>query len=191
MDYAKKVAQLAGMLESRGYLTGIEGNLSMIDRESGCTYITPSRRIKLFLEPEMICVVDADGAQIAGTGRRSSEYLLHEAVYRAKPEAMAVVHSHCPYLTAYALRYEDFVVPENASLHAIFQRFICLPYGESGTHEIHAGIEKALENSKLCLLGGHGVVCWSDSLEDAVGLLCAAEGLAKTMFIARMMGSKE
>lgn len=187
MDYAKEIAKQARVLESRGYLTGIEGNISIIDRENELIYITPSRRMKSFMRPEQICVVDRNGEKIAGTGRRSSEYFLHEAVYKAKPEAAAVVHSHCPYLTAYALRYEDFVVPETASLHAIFQHFVCLPFGESGTHDIHKGIEDALKESQICLLGGHGVVCYSDSLEDAVGLLCAAEGLAKTMFIARLM----
>ena len=78
----------------------------------------------------------------------------------------AVVHCHCPYLTAYALRYRDFIVPEDCSLHGVFQRFVCLPYGRNGTHEIHHGIGAALEHSPVCLLGGHGVVCVSDSMES-------------------------
>ena len=95
--------------------------------------------------------------------------------------------SHCPYLTAYAIRYEDFVTPENCSLRAVFDRFVCLPYGKGGTHEIHRGIEKALEHSPICFLGGHGVVCVSTDLEDAISLLEAAEGFAKTLYIARTM----
>ena len=99
----------------------------------------------------------------------------------------AVVHCHCPYLTAYALRYRDFNVPEDCSLHVVFQRFVCLPYGKNGTHEIHKGIEAALAHSPLCLLGGHGVVCVSASMESCIGLLEAAEGLAKTLWVAKQI----
>ncbi|MCQ2419502.1 MAG: class II aldolase/adducin family protein [Clostridia bacterium] len=185
MDYTKEVAKFAAVLEQKGFVTGLEGNISAIDRKTGLTYITPSRRMKLLLEPDMICVMDAEGNQIGGSLRRSSEYLLHEAAYKARPDAMAMIHCHCPYLTAYALRYQDFVVPDTCSLRELFTRFVCLPYGRPGTHEIHQGIEDALKDSPICLLGGHGVVCVSKTLEDCVGLLEAAEGLAKTLYLAK------
>ena len=69
----------------------------------------------------------------------------------------------------------------------MFQRFVCLPYGKNGTHEIHRGIEAALEHSPVCLLGGHGVVCVSDCMESCIGLLEAAEGLAKTLWVAKQI----
>ena len=185
MDYAKELARFSRILEQKSLVTALEGNASIIDRETGLTYVTPSRRMKLLMEPEMIAVMDKDGNQVGGTGKRSSEYLLHEAVYKARPDVGAIVHSHCPYLTAYALKYQDFVVPDDCSLELVFQRFVCLPYGRNGTHEIHQGIEAALENSPICLLGGHGVVCVSTDMEDAIGLIEAAEGLARTLYLAK------
>ena len=188
MNHAEEVAKFAAILEQKGLLSGIEGNVSLIDRETGHIFITPSRRMKLLLTPEDICVVAADGEQIGGTGRRSSEFFLHEAIYRARPDVRAVVHSHSPYLTAYALRYEDLVVPETASIHGFFPRMVCLPFGQPGTHEIHRGIENALAQCPVCLLGGHGAVSVSGTLEDAAALLCAAENTAKALWVARMMG---
>lgn len=116
MDYAQQLAFFANILEQKRLVTALEGNASMIDREAGLTYITPSGRMKLLLQKDDISVMDESGAQVGGRGRRSSEYLLHEAVYRARPDVNAVVHCHCPYLTAYALRYQDFIVPEDCSL---------------------------------------------------------------------------
>lgn len=185
MDYAFELARYARIMEEKGLVTGLEGNASVIDRETGLTYVTPSRRMKLLLTPEMVAVMDSQGNQVGGTGKRSSEYLLHEAVYRARKDVGAVIHSHCPYLTAYAIRYRDFVVPENCSLRVVFRRFPCLPYGKGGTHEIHRGIEEALSDSPICLLGGHGVVCVSSNLEDCLSLLEAAEGFAKTLYLSR------
>ena len=45
----------------------------------------------------------------------------------------------------------------------------------------------ALAHSPLCLLGGHGVVCVSASMESCIGLLEAAEGLAKTLWVAKQI----
>ena len=127
MDYAQHLAGFANILEQKRLVTGLEGNASVIDRETGLTYITPSGRMKLLLQPDDIAVVNAAGEQVGGSGRRSSEYFLHEAVYQARPDVNAIVHCHCPYLTAYAIRYEDFIVPENCSL----ERLACATSMES------------------------------------------------------------
>ena len=98
--------------------------------------------------------------------KRSSEYL-HEAVYRARPDVNAVVH-HCPYLTAYALRCRDFIVPEDClAARFIFQQFVCLPYGKTGRMR-SKGIEAALHSRSAC--SADGVVCsTSGKLHQSAG----------------------
>ena len=181
MDYAAHVAQFSAIAEEKGLVNSLEGNLSVIDRETGNIYITPSHRMKSLLTPQMICVVGPNGNQVGGTGKKSSEFFLHEAAYRARPDIGAVFHCHSPYLTAYALSYRDFNTPEDTFLHQIFGNITCLPFGEHGTHQIHQGIEDALKGKPVALLGGHGVVCVGADLEDAIGLLEAAENFAKTV----------
>ena len=183
MDLAAQVAQFARIAEEKGLVNSLEGNLSMIDRKTGNIYITPSHKMKCLLTPEQICVIDPEGNQIGGTGKRSSEFFLHEAAYKARPDIGAVFHCHSPYLTAYALRLQDFATPEDAFLHMVFGNIKCLPYGEHGTHQIHQGIEEALDGRPVALLGGHGVVCVGEDLEDAIGLLEGAENFARIMTI--------
>lgn len=190
MNDAALVARYARMAEEKGLVNSLEGNLSLIDRSSGTIYITPSHQSKLLLTQEMICLVSAQGEQIGGLGKRSSEFFLHEAVYRARPDMNAVIHCHTPYLTAYAFAYRDFHTDPETFLHQIFGDIVCLPFGAHGTHEIHRGIEAALEGRPLALLGGHGVVCGGSDLEDALGLVEAAENYAKTIWIRdRMPGA--
>ena len=181
MNYAATVAKFSAIAEEKGFVNSFEGNLSMIDRASGNIYITPSHKMKGLLTEEMICVVDSSGRQIGGTGKKSAEFFLHEAAYAARPDIGAVFHCHSPYLTAYALSYRDFVTPEDTFLHQIFGTIQCLPFGEHGTHAIHQGIEEALSGRPVALLGGHGVVCVGEDLEDAIGLLEAAENFARTV----------
>ena len=183
MNYAEMVAKFSRMAEEKGMVNSLEGNLSMIDRQSGNIYITPSHKSKSLLTPEMICVVSPEGEQIGGTGKKSSEFFLHEAAYKARPDCNAVFHCHVPYLSAYAFAYRDFQTDPDTFLHKIFGTITCLPYGEHGTHDIHRGIEDALDGRPVALLGGHGVVCVGEDLEDAIGILEAAENYAKTLWI--------
>ena len=187
MDYAKIVAQFSKIAEEKGLVNSLEGNLSMIDRSTGNIYITPSHKAKSLLTQEMICVVSPEGVQVGGTGKKSSEYFLHEAAYKARPDCNAVFHCHAPFLSAYAFAYQDFNTDPNTFLHSIFGNITCLPYGEHGTHDIHRGIEEALSGRPVALLGGQGVVCVGEDLEDAIGILEAAENYAKTLWIRDRM----
>ena len=183
MDYAAQVALYSKIAEEKGLVNSLEGNLSLIDRATGNIYITPSHKAKALLTPEDICVVDPNGEQIGGRGKKSSEFFLHEAAYKARPDCNAVFHCHTPFLSAYAFAYQDFQTDKTTFLHKIFGDIVCLPYGEHGTHDIHKGIEEALEGRPVALLGGHGVVCVGEDLEDAIGILEAAENYAKTIWI--------
>lgn len=181
MNYAAEVARYSRIAEEKGLVNSLEGNLSMIDRETGNIYITPSHRMKCLLTEEQICVVAPNGEQIGGTGKKSSEYFLHEAAYKARPDIGAVFHCHSPYLTAHAFCYRDFETPKDTFLHEIFGDIQCLPFGAHGTHAIHQGIENALDGRPVALLGGHGVVCVGADLDDAIGVLEAAENYARTV----------
>ena len=211
MNFAEEVARYSIIAEEKGLVNSFEGNLSMIDRETGNIYISPAYRTVCFffvaiifisayrilehsricpeklLTPDMICVVNREGEQIGGTGKKSSEFFLHQAAYAARGDIGAVFHCHTPYLTAYALSYRDFKTPEDTFLHQIFGDIQCLPYGEHGTHAIHQGIEKALDGRPVALLGGHGVVCVGRDLENAIGTLEAAENFARTVALKKIV----
>ena len=187
MNFAAEVAKFSRIAEEKGLVDSIEGNLSIIDRSTGNIYITPSHKAKLLLTEDDICVVNPAGEQVGGTGKKSSEFFLHEAAYAARPDIGAVFHCHCPHLTAYALAYKDFEPPKDTALSHVFSEIQCLPYGAFGTHAIHQGIEVALDGRPVALLGGHGVVCVGADLEEAIGLLEAAENFAKTLAIKKFL----
>ena len=127
MNYAEMVAKFSRIAEEKGMVNSLEGNLSVIDRSSGNIYITPSHKAKSLLTPEMICVVSPEGEQIGGTGKKSSEFFLHEAAYKARPDAGAVFHCHVPYLTAYAFAYRNFHTDPSTFLHTICGTIVGLP----------------------------------------------------------------
>lgn len=85
MDYAQQLAAFAHILEQKRLVTALEGNASVIDRQTGLTYVTPSGRMKLLLEKEDICVMNAAGEQIgAAAGARASICCMRPSIRRGR-----------------------------------------------------------------------------------------------------------
>ena len=59
----KEIVLYAKLLDSKGLVNTLEGNISILDRETGELYITPSGTRKAFLDEDMVAVVK-DGEQI-------------------------------------------------------------------------------------------------------------------------------
>lgn len=187
-ELKKEVVYYAHLMDEKGLVNSLEGNLSVYDREAGELYITPSGMRKRFLDTDMIAVVK-DGQQVGGSVKRSSEYLLHEAALKARPDCNAVAHIHAPYLTAYAYCGQSIKLRCSTTFGLVFGDEIpCLPYGEAGTVHISDGIEEAIKDHDLILLGNHGVVSVGKTLEDACKIIEAAEEVLKIYQITKSIG---
>ena len=46
MDYREELAFFSQLLEQKGFVNALEGNISLCDRENGRIYITPSQHTK-------------------------------------------------------------------------------------------------------------------------------------------------
>lgn len=187
-DIKKEIVFYANLLDEKGLVNTLEGNLSILDRETEELYITPSGTRKRFLNEDMIAVVK-NGEQIAGSVKKSSEYLLHEAALKARPDCNAVAHIHAPYLTAYAYCGQDISLKCSTTFALVYgEKIPCLPYGEAGTVHIADGIEEAIKDHDLILLGNHGVVSVGKTMEDAVKIIEAAEEVLKIYHITKEIG---
>jgi ribulose-5-phosphate 4-epimerase/fuculose-1-phosphate aldolase len=188
LDARKELARFARIAEEKGLVNTVEGNLSLLDRETGLVSITPSRTMKLLLRKDQVCVLDPAGKQVGGTLPPSSEYRLHLAAYGARPDCAACLHSHVPFLSAFSMREKALEIPENAGFLANFKEIPCLRFGMPGTDEIHRGLSEALRDHGVVLLGRHGALSVGRDLPAALGLMEAAEALAKTFFISKAVG---
>src|SRR5690606_18094205 len=53
------------------------------------------------VNPADVLSIDLDGRKVAGEGLVNLEAVLHTAVYRARPDVFAVIHTPPPYPTAF------------------------------------------------------------------------------------------
>lgn len=187
-DIKKEIVLYSKILDQKGLVNTLEGNISILDRETGELYITPSGMRKKFVNEDLVAVLNKDGEQVAGTAKKSSEYLLHEAALKARPDCNAVAHIHAPYLTSYAYCGQDIKLKCSTTFALIYEEIPCLPYGEAGTSHIADGIEDAIKDHDLILLGNHGCVAVGKTIEDAIKIVEAAEEVLKIVEITKGIG---
>ncbi len=186
----KQLIEYAVFLEERRLVNALEGNISILDRETGLMYITPTGTRKATLTPEDIAVMDGD-RQVGGEKKRSSEYLLHCAVYTARADVTAVIHSHATHLTAYAYCNRGIDLKCSTVFAALHTDIPCLPYGEPGSADITNGIAEAMQGRNTVLLANHGAVTAAESLPLACYLLESTEAVLAIYERAKGMGVSE
>ena len=94
-----QIVKAAQKMAGQNMLPGSWGNIS-IKINKNAYAITPSGRGYDNLKPDDITIVDAAGQTLDGALIPSSELPLHLAIYKALPEANAVVHTHSIYASA-------------------------------------------------------------------------------------------
>jgi L-fuculose-phosphate aldolase len=163
---ADEVVAVGRKLWQRQYVDGNGGNVSCRVGE-GLVVCTPTLVSKGDLRREDLCLVDLTGQQVAGSRACTSEILMHLEIYRTVPQARAVVHSHPPHASAYAITGRippDRVVPE---YEVFIGRVALARYETPGTRAFAQSVLPHVRDHNTVLLANHGVVCWADSVTRA------------------------
>jgi len=173
-------------LLARGLLTGTSGNVSC--RTARGFLITPTGIPSEEMAAAQLVEVSLDG-QARGPLLPSSEWRLHRDVYRQRPEAGAVVHTHSPFATALACLRRP--VP---SFHYMIAKtggpqLRCARYATYGTEALSTNALAALAGGRrACLMANHGLVALGADLAAARFLAEEVEGLCAQYTIARSLG---
>lgn len=185
-DLKQVIIEVAKTMDQKNLVNTYEGNLSI--KHDGKILITPTGKSKASLTPDMIAVVDESGTQIEGKFRFSSEFRMHTAAYRLRPDARAVIHCHAPYLTSFALNNEPIETKAYPEMINLFGKIPVVPYGTPGTDEICAEMGPHITRSKVVLLANHGALAVGIDLYDAFNLTQAAESIAYILTLAHNRG---
>ncbi len=182
---ADAVASTYRALGAAGLSFGSSGNVSC--RTDGGMLITRSGVSVDAITGADIVAVDAEGGMPAGA-KPSSEWFMHADIYRAYPQAQAVVHAHADACTALACLRRP--IP---AFHYMIAGFggddvRCTDYVTFGTPELGRLAVDALLDRTACLLGNHGMICHGKSLEAALAAAIRLEALARQYLLACSAG---
>lgn len=170
----------------REYCDGNGGNISA--RIGPDRFIcTPTGVSKGFLKPEMLCMVDGKGTQVAGTWKRSSEITTHLAIYAGAPAAKSVCHAHPCHAGAFAikgLQPPARLIPE---LEVFVGTVAVADYKTPGSPEMAEVILPLAEKHQSIIMGNHGVICWGNSVEDAYFKMEITDAYCRTVILAQSL----
>jgi len=150
-------------LGSRGLISAGEGNLSL-RLAGGSLLTTPTGRRKDELAPADLATVPLDPTTGPAPGgpRPSSDIAIHRAIYRARPDVVAVAHAHLPASMALTLAGEipdPSALPETAFHLPVLP---LVPFGAMGSDELAARVATALSADApapvAVLLERHGAI---------------------------------
>jgi L-ribulose-5-phosphate 4-epimerase len=151
--------------------------------------ITPSSMDYLALGPEDICIYSFDKEPIEGEHLPSVEMSMHIAVYQNRPDVNAVIHTHQPYASTYALINEPIPALFDEQVANLGNRVDIVPYGMSGTVMLLENITANLDNScNAYILQNHGVLCLGTTLDNAALNILLLEKCARVYYYALTTG---
>jgi L-ribulose-5-phosphate 4-epimerase len=192
-EIRREVCRLHAELVRNGLVAWTSGNVSARVPGADLMVIKPSGVSYDDLTPASMVVCDLAGAPVNAGLSPSSDTSAHAYVYRHMPEVGGVVHTHSTYATAWAARGEPVPCVITAMADEFGGEIPLGPFALIGGDEIGRGIVATLDGhrSPAVLMRSHGVFTIGPTAVEAVKAAVMCEDVARTVHIARTLGTTE
>jgi len=187
-EFKQRLISAAQHAENDGLCRHKSGNFSICIRDEEKILITPSGFYRADLTADDIVVTDFDGNILENKNNRkpSIELGVHIAIYQARNDVGAVVHTHSTYASAFAVAgikinpvvTEAFFYGNNVEL---------AEYAKSGSAQLAENVKEPIKKADVCLLKNHGVIIVADTIENALLKAFYVEDVAKIEAISKTL----
>lgn len=145
------------------------GNVSVrVDDEH--FLITPSGVDYARVTPEDIVLVSISDGSYEKGARPSSERRMHRAIYEARPDIKAIVHTHSANCGVFAACRQGLVTDE--------VNYPCAEYAVSGSSKLAKNVRNIMLAHDGCIMANHGFVTGAQTLAEAFAQARDAEQIA-------------
>ena len=171
-DAASSIVGAGAHLEAAGLAPAASGNLSA--RTTDGLLLTPTGTRLGALDAAALARLDEAGTGVAGRSP-SKEAPLHLAIYRVRPDALAIVHLHAPHAVAVSCLADldpDDALPAYTAYRVMrIGRLPLVGYLPPGDPALgDAAATLAPGAGRGLLLANHGLVAWGTDMDEAVAV---------------------
>jgi L-fuculose-phosphate aldolase len=183
MSLQAEIVAAAREMHRLGLVAGASGNLSA--REGERVHITPSRLPYTEMQADDLITLSLSGEVLAGSMEPSSERRVHLAIYAARPEVAAIVHTHSLHATAWSFLNELLDTGTEELTVVLGGPLRTAADAPSGTDAIARAAVEALDGRKAALLARHGVLGLGESPARALDVCMVVEHQAELAWLLR------
>ncbi len=156
MHPAEQICTLMKRIYDRGLTTLSGGNLSIKD-DDGSIWVSPSGIDKSSLTPEDVVRIKPDGTY-EGKHKPTSEYLIHEEIYKVRSDIKAILHAHPPAMTSMSCLHDVADTSLYPMAHKMNSDIAVAIYGLPGSYDLAEKVAGVFKNgSNTAVLENHGV----------------------------------
>lgn len=186
---ANRILVDRGVMQAYGHVSGRDLNNPdryWLSRSCPPTLVTPDHLLEFDLDSRPIR---------PNAPKLYEERAIHGEIYRARPDVMCVIHSHCESLIPFCNTDVKLrpMVGNAGFIGAGAPVFDIRDVDDSGdmnvcTPEQGRGLAKSLGQHPLCLMRGHGVVIVGGSIREAVRRATICDANARMQLQAMQLG---
>ncbi|MEE9325085.1 MAG: class II aldolase/adducin family protein [Dehalococcoidia bacterium] len=187
----RAVHEAAKKMHRLGLVDALSGNVSLYlgkDGDKSLVAITPRGCHWDMLKEEEVVIIDFEGEPMEGEQIPSSETLTHLAIYKARPEIKAVIHTHSVFASALAVAGKEIPPIIDELVAMVGGGIRAAKYGFPASEELARNAVRALEGRTAALLRNHGMVGIGISLTDALAVCELVERASQIYVYASAMG---
>lgn len=184
-DLRERIVAALRRLDTLGLNRGSTGNVS--HRMGEGMLITPTGMGADELRAGDMVWLGHDDT-LRGDWQPSSEWHFHRAIYAARSDLNAVVHTHSVNATALACLERGLPAFHYMVAVAGGDSIPCTPYHTFGTEALSNAVAGALRDRQACLLAHHGIVTAGRSLAQAMKIAIEIEALCEIYLKALAVG---
>jgi len=167
-------------LHRRNLISALSGNVSVRVPRTNYIWITPSGLHKAELKRDDLVKMDLNGNIVEGHHKPSTEWRFHVAIYRARPDIQAIIHSHNP--TVLILDSLDIRLDPSLLIEARYyiKGIAYVPEAEPGSEELAKYVAESVSTGiNAVILRKHGVVALGKNIYEAETIAETLEDLAQ------------
>jgi L-fuculose-phosphate aldolase len=147
--------------------------------------------------PETLAVLDLDGNVLEGNLASTSAEIvsMHAVVYKLRSDVGAVIHTHSPRVSSYAMAHQPMPIHYEGLLRqGVSEDIPVAAWGPRGSRESVSNIEDALRahpDASAVLLANHGLLAFGRDQSRAAQLIISLEEAAEMMLLAERLGGSK
>jgi L-ribulose-5-phosphate 4-epimerase len=193
----QSIVNAAQLLLRTGVLSHSNHGNSSVRLPDGQSMLITGVSTLLNTSPETLAVVDFDGNVLDGSLASTSAEIvgMHGIVYQRRPDVGAVIHTHSPMVTTYAMAHKPLPIHYEGLLRmGVSEDIPVAAWGPRGSRESIQHIEETLAahpETKALLLANHGLLAFNTDQAATAQLIVSLEEAAEMMLLAERIGGSQ